>query len=49
MSPIWELIITPNLIFSLSWSKSQIQQFKKDVLNSATEDAMMKVHNKTQK
>ena len=48
MSPICGLINTPNLNFCLSSSKTQVQQFKKDVSNSATQDSIMNVHNKTQ-
>ncbi|KAG5605717.1 hypothetical protein H5410_027209 [Solanum commersonii] len=38
MSPNRGLINTPNLNFCLSSSKTQVQQFKKDVSNSATLD-----------
>ena len=48
MSPICGLINTPNLNFCLSSSKTQVQQFKKDVSNSATQDSIMNAHNKTQ-
>ena len=48
MSPICGLINTPNLNFCLSSSKTQVQQFKKHVSNSATQDSIMNVHNKTQ-
>ncbi|KAG5610314.1 hypothetical protein H5410_021595, partial [Solanum commersonii] len=39
---------TPNLNFYLSSSKTQVNEFKKDVSNSATQDSIMTVHNKTQ-
>ena len=48
MSSICGLINTPNLKFCLSSSKTQVQQFKNDVSNSATQDSIMNVHNKTQ-
>ena len=48
MSPICGLINTPNLNFCLSSSKTQVQQFKRDVSNSATQDSIMNAHNKTQ-
>ncbi|KAG5585775.1 hypothetical protein H5410_046209 [Solanum commersonii] len=48
MSPICGLINTPNLNFCLSSSKTQVQQFKKEVSNSATQVSIMNVHNKTQ-
>ena len=48
MSPNLELINTPNLNFCLSSSKPQVQQFKKDVSNSAVQDSIMNAHNKTQ-
>ena len=41
MSPNPGLINTPNLNFCLSSSKTQVQQFKKDVSNSATKDSNM--------
>ncbi|KAG5584837.1 hypothetical protein H5410_045271 [Solanum commersonii] len=44
MSPNRGLINTPNLNFYLSSSKTQVQQFKKDVSNSATQDPIMSVH-----
>lgn len=47
MSLIFGLINTPNLDFCLSSSKTQFQQFKKDVLNTATQDWIMNVHNYT--
>ncbi|KAG5598871.1 hypothetical protein H5410_030241 [Solanum commersonii] len=47
MSPNYGLINTPNLNFCLSSSKTQVRQFKKDVLNSATQDLIMNTH-KTQ-
>ena len=48
MSPICGLINTPNLNFCLSSSKTQVQQLKKDVSNSATQDLIMNAPNKTQ-
>ena len=48
MSPNLGLINTPNLNFCLSSSKTQVQQFKKDVSNNATQDSIMNAHNKTQ-
>ncbi|KAG5590042.1 hypothetical protein H5410_040556 [Solanum commersonii] len=48
MSPNLGLINTTNLNFCLSSSKTQAQQFKKDVSNSATKDSIMNAHNKTQ-
>ncbi|KAG5585629.1 hypothetical protein H5410_046063 [Solanum commersonii] len=42
------LINTANLNFFLSSSKTQVQQFKKDVSNSATPDSIMNAHKKTQ-
>ncbi|KAG5587435.1 hypothetical protein H5410_047869 [Solanum commersonii] len=42
------LINTPNLNFCLSSSKTQVEQFKKDVSNSTTQDSIMNVHNNTQ-
>ncbi|KAG5631667.1 hypothetical protein H5410_003384, partial [Solanum commersonii] len=42
------LINTPNLNFCLSSSKTQFQQFKTDVSNSATQDSIMNAHKKTQ-
>ncbi|KAG5585854.1 hypothetical protein H5410_046288, partial [Solanum commersonii] len=48
MSPICGLINTPNLNFCLSLSKTQVQQLKKDVSNSSTQDSIMTIHNKTQ-
>ncbi|KAG5585678.1 hypothetical protein H5410_046112, partial [Solanum commersonii] len=38
------LINTPNLNFFLSSSKPQVQQFKKDVSNSAIQDSIMNAH-----
>ncbi|KAG5585684.1 hypothetical protein H5410_046118, partial [Solanum commersonii] len=48
VSPNCGLINTPNLNFYLSLSKTQVQQFKKDVSNSATQDSIMNAHKKTQ-
>lgn len=48
MDSICGFINTPNLQFCLSSIKTQVMQFKKDVLNSATQDSILKVHNKTQ-
>lgn len=48
MSLISGLINTLNSNFCLSSSITQFQQFKKDVLNSATQDAIINVHNMTQ-
>ena len=48
MSPNCGLINTPNLNFCLSSSKTQVQHFKKDVSNSATQDSIMNAHKKTQ-
>ena len=48
MIPNCELIKTTNLNFCLSSSKTPVQQFKKDVSNSATKDSIMNAHNKTQ-
>ena len=48
MSPICGFINTPNLNFCLSSRKTQVQQFKKDVSNSATQDSIINVHNKAQ-
>jgi len=48
MSPNLGLINTPNLNFCLSSSKTQVQQVKRDVLNSALQDLIMNAHNKTQ-
>ena len=42
------LINTPNLNFCLSSSKTQVQQFKKDISNTATQDSIMNAHKKTQ-
>ena len=47
MNPICALINTPNLNFYLSSSKTQVQQFKKDISNSATQDSIMNAHKKT--
>ena len=38
---------TPNLNLCFSLSKTQVQQFKKDALNSATQELIMNLHNKT--
>ncbi|KAG5585236.1 hypothetical protein H5410_045670, partial [Solanum commersonii] len=48
MSLICGLINTPNLNVCLSSSKTQVQQFKLNVSNSATQDSIMNAHNKTQ-
>ena len=48
MNPNCGLINTPNLNFCLSSSKTQVQQFKKDVSNSAIQDRIMNAHDKTQ-
>ena len=48
MIPNCELIKTTNLNFCLFSSKTPVQQFKKDVSNSATKDSIMNAHNKTQ-
>ncbi|KAG5572628.1 hypothetical protein H5410_062394, partial [Solanum commersonii] len=42
------LINTPNLNFCLSSSKTQVQQLKKDVSNSTTQDSIINEHKKTQ-
>ena len=48
MSPKCGLINTPNLNCCLSSSKTQVQQFKKNVSNIATQDSNMNTHKKTQ-
>ena len=48
MSSNLGFINTPNLNFCLSSSKTQVQQFKKDVSNGATKDSIMNAHNKNQ-
>ncbi|KAG5600462.1 hypothetical protein H5410_031832 [Solanum commersonii] len=48
MSPNCGLINTLNLKFCLSLSKTQVQQVKKDVSNSAAQDSIMNAHKKTQ-
>ncbi|KAG5615087.1 hypothetical protein H5410_014911 [Solanum commersonii] len=46
MSPNRGFINTLNLNFWLSSSKTQVQQFKKYVSNSATQDSIMNAHKK---
>ncbi|KAG5614613.1 hypothetical protein H5410_014437 [Solanum commersonii] len=48
MSQNHGLINTPYLNFFLSSSKTQVQQFKEDVSNSATQDSIMNSHKNTQ-
>ena len=48
MTPNCGFINTFNLNFFLSSSKNQVQQFKKDVSNTYTQDTIMNAHNKTQ-
>ncbi|KAG5576518.1 hypothetical protein H5410_056652, partial [Solanum commersonii] len=48
MSPICGLINTSNLNFLLSSSKLKFSRSNRDVSNSATQDSIMNVHNKTQ-
>lgn len=48
MNAIYGFINTPNIKICLSSSKTQVQMFKKDVSNSATQESIMNVHNNTQ-
>lgn len=48
MSQNLRLINIPNIKFCFSTSKSQFQQFKKDMAYSSTKESIMNAHNKCQ-